>query len=470
MGLESDKDFNVSRDLFMLKTLLKKRRHPANVFIMMVAIVIFGFLMGLSYSIGQLKMINLEQASSQTVKTKLKLISNSGLNEVIATRLFPTSNRYSWQFNNVTDINATADPVMKPLPFLRDSSYVYETASRVNKRMGRYQYVILGTNPYYNYNASTGAYTASTVKMDSGEHLYNISNPVYVAVRSFLCFNDSTDSIAYDAVQGDNSPPYAKCGAGQSLKEKSTLTQLEVTGTTDLNTQINIVSSQQITPDTTFTLPSYILNRNNMSTNQFNFENWWTNTGIHHNPNGNAVPVGIRYTRTKFVITDLGPPVVWEPVGPEVIYKPWPGGSVVTLPNNTAMPSDVAIIPSVELLFRSAIDERSLYVSTAPFNTYTPVPAIYMGVESNEHPGYNQELFSGTVLRKSGLLGEGYVSQTIGFPSMSLLKITGDVPCNSVTNTYNSNQILFNSKGQLRDADGFKNTTVYTINYTAPTC
>jgi hypothetical protein len=437
----------------MLKKRLKNQRHPANVFIILVAVVIFGFLMGLSYSIAQLNMITLEQSSSQTINTKLKLINDAGLNEVIATRLFPTSNRYSWQFNTASGIASTSNPVTKPKPFLTHSSYVYETVSGVKKSVGRYQYVILGVNPYFDYNSGTGAYTVSTAKMDSGEHLYNIENPIYVAVRCFVCFDNATDVIAYDAVQPDSASPYAKCGTGQSLQESTVLTQLQVTNPappepkTELNTQLEIVSSQTIQPDTTMTLSSYILNRNNLSTHQFNFEDWWTNRseGIHYNANGNAVPVGIRYTKQVGGTRTQ-------------VYVPW-SSNPLTLPSN-------AIIPSLEILFRSAIDERSLYVVNHAVlgAKYEPVSTVYMGVDSLCHPGYNQEDFSGTILLKDGTIGNGLLTQFIDFPSMSLLKITGTVPCED------SNQIVFNSKGQLRDADGFANTTTYTINYTAPSC
>ncbi len=443
----------------MLKRLFKNRRHPANVFILLVAVVIFGFLMGLSYSIAQLKMINLEQSSVQVTKTKLKLINDSGLNEVIATRLFPTSNRYSWQYDTIADIAPNSDPVTSPLPFLTDSSYVYETVATVKKSVGRYQYVILGSNSYYDYVYDDGAekwvYTVSTAKMDSGEHLYNIANPIYVAVRCFVCFDNATDAIAYDAVSPDTAAPYAKCGAGQTLKERTTITQLDVSVTTpvvpntpeqrDLNTQINIISSEQITANTPFTLPSYILNRDNTSTNQFNFEDWWTNSGIHYGARGNADPVGIRYTK---LVSGT----------PTKIYVSWPGGTSYTLPSE-------AIIPSLEILFRSAIDERSLYsVMHVSGNKYTPVSTLHMGVDSIEHAGYKQQEFSGTVLSTDGGFGPGYFSQNIAFPSLSLLKISGDVPC------ANTNQIIFNQKGQLRDADGFRNTKAYTFQYTAPTC
>ena len=444
---------NTYRNLCMRNRLFKNQRHPANVFIILVAVVIFGFLMGLSYSIAQLNMINLEQSSSQTISAKLKLINDAGLNEVIATRLFPTSNRYSWQYNTASEIASTSNPVTKPLPFLTHSSYVYETVSGQKKSVGRYQYVILGVNPYFDYNSGTGAYTASTAKMDSGEHLYNIANPIYVAVRCFVCFDKATEVIAYDAVQPDSASPYAKCGTGQSLKERTILTQLKVTNPqdpepkTELNTQLEIVSSQTIQPDTTMTLPSYILNRNNLSTQQFNFEDWWTNRseGIHYNANGNAVPVGIRYTKQVGSTRTQ-------------VYVPW-SSNPLTLPSN-------AIIPSLEILFRSAIDERSLYVVNHAVlgAKYEPVSTVYMGVDSVSYPGYNQEDFSGTILRKNGVFGEGSLTQFIDFPSMSVLKITGTVPCED------SNKIVFNSKGQLRDADGFKNTTTYTINYTARSC
>ncbi|MFN9691750.1 MAG: hypothetical protein ACK551_06605 [Vampirovibrionales bacterium] len=431
----------------MLKMLLKNRRQPANVFIMLVAIVIFGFLMGLSYSIGQLKMINLEQSSAQTIKTKLRLINNSGLNEVIATQLFPTSNRYSWQFDSVADIS-TADPVTKPKPFLTDSSYVYETGAGV---VGRYQYIVLGVNPYFDYDTVTGAYTPSEDKMKSGEHLYNIDNPIYVAVRSFACFDTATSAIAYDAVKPHTVPPYAKCGSGQTLEERTTLTELDVSNIVvpieDLNTKIEIVSSQTIEADTTLTLPSKILNRNNSSTNQFNFEDWWTNRsgGIHYSVRGNAEPVGILYT--KMVGAD-----------PTKFYLPFTG-------NPFTLPSD-AIVPSLEILFRSAIDERSLYVvdHATLGNKYVPVSTVFMGVDSPTFPGYVQEAFSGTILSKDGAFGAGSFSQTIGFPSLSLLKISGSVPCES------TNRIIFNNKQQLRDADGFRNTMRYTFKYTAPTC
>jgi hypothetical protein len=440
----------------MLKMLLKNRRHPANVFIILVVIVIFGFLMGLSYSIGQLKMINLEQSSVQTIKTKLKSINDSGLNEVIATQLFPTSNRYSWQFNSVADIS-TADPVTKPKPFLTDSGYVYETDATVKKSVGRYQYIILGANPYFDYNTATGAYTPSDAKMKSGEHLYNIDNPIYVAVRSFACFDDVTDTLVYDAVKPHTVAPYAKCVAGgQTLEERSTLTQLAVTNLVtpkvDLNTKIEIVSSQTIEANSTLTLPSKILNRDNTSTNQFNFEDWWTNRtgGIHYSALGNAKPVGIRYTKM------VG-------VNPTKFYLPLTG-------NHFTLPSD-AIVPSLEILFPSAIDERSLYVVNHATlgNKYVPVSVVSMGVDSINFPGNDQEAFSGTILSKDGSFGEGSFSQSISFPSMSLLKISGN-PCDSDPNTNHSNQIVFNSKGQLRDADGFKNTTAYTFNYTDPTC
>jgi hypothetical protein len=437
----------------MLKKRLKNKRHPANVFIILVAVVIFGFLMGLSYSIAQLNMINLEQSSSQTINTKLKLINDAGLNEVIATRLFPTSNRYSWQYNTASEIASTSNPVTKPKPFLTHSSYVYETVSGEKKSVGRYQYVILGVNPYFDYNSETGAYTPSMAKMDSGEHLYNIENPIYVAVRSFLCFDNATEVIAYDAVQPDSDSPYAKCGTGQSLNERTILTQLQVTNPappapkTELNTQIEIVSSELIQADQNFTLPSYILNRNNLSTNAFNFEDWWTNRsgGIHYNANGNAVPVGIRYTKQVGSTRTR-------------VYESWTTNPM-TLPSN-------AIIPSLEILFRSAIDERSLYVVDHAVlgAKYEPVSTVYMGVDSLSHPGYNQEQFSGTILKKNTSIGKGSLTQFIDFPSMSVLKITGTVPC------ADSNRIVFNSKGQLRDADGFKNTTTYTIQYTAPSC
>ena len=450
----------------MLNFRFKNNRHPANVFIMLVAFVIFGFLMGLSYSIGQLKMTNLEQHSVKTIKTKLDLINNSGLSEVIANRLFPTSNRYSWQFDNVADISTTADPILKPKPFLNDSGYVYETISNVEKAVGRYQYIILGVNPYFDYNPGSGAYTVSTAKMDSGEHLYNIENPLYVIVRSFLCFDDATSTIAYDSVKSHTVSPYAICQAGQTLKTNTTLTEMRVTNPpiptlpTDSNTQIEIVSSQQIQPETTITLPSYILNRNNLSTNQLNFEDWWTNRvgGIHYGVIGNAVPVGIRYTKI----------VSSQPVR---IYLPWTSNPM-TLPND-------ALIPSLEILFRSAIDERSLYVAIHPGNgssAYGPKNTIYMNIPDPEFPTYLQQDFSATILRKSGVEGLGYLTQELGFPSLSLLKISGSVPCspvpasNPVVFAYDSNEILFNSKGQLRDADGFKNSIQYRVRFPMPEC
>ena len=335
----------------------------------------------------------------------------------------------------------------KPLPFLTDSSYVYETILGVKKSVGRYQYVILGVNPFYDYNKSTGEYTVSTTKMDGGGYLYDIKNPIYVAIRAFVCFDNTTNEVAYDSVLLKGSAPFAQCGAGQTLHERTTLTQLETSGTTAANQTIDIISSQQAQGDATFTIPSKILNRDNLPINQFNFEDWWTNdpTGIHYNSSGNAVPVGVRYTK---MVAGL----------PTLVYLPWTTGTSLTLPST-------AIIPSLQILFRSAIDERSLYVvnhsTLGP--VYNPKNQVYMGVDDLDYLPYKQQDFSGTILKKGSVIGSGFLAQNLDFPSMSLLQIDGSVPCNK------SDRIVFNSKQQLRDADGFKNTDIYTIIFN-PVC
>jgi hypothetical protein len=430
----------------MLKSAFLNRRQPASVFLAVMSLLIFGFLIAISYSVAQLKISQLEESVNKTIPLKLKLVNASALNEVMASRLFPSSNRLSWQFDSEEQITTDSDPVDTPQPFFFPSGYVYEKMEGVRKVVGRYQYIVIGANPFMNYDSGTGTYSLSTTKVNEGVFLYNIENPIYVGVRSFVCADKETKAIAYDAIEGSSTgPDYAQCASStQKLYSETHLVQLEPEGLSNESIRFKVVSSQSIEPDTAIALGSSLLQRDGTSSDTLHFNDWWNNTGTHAYSKGFAVPIAYRYRKAD---------------GTYVVAN-WPTNTTTqTLPST-------AMILNVQIIFRGAMDERSLYVADHPTEgaIYNYRSQIAMNVLESKYPPYTQDEFSGLVFKKNTSIDSGKISQTLQYPGGNSLFVQGTVPCNT------SNRLILNDKGELRDADGFRNTTAYTLKFTTPPC
>ena len=426
------------------------QRQSASVFLVMLATVVFGFLTAIAYSISLLKITDAEQVRNQSIELKLKLINDSALNEAVATRFYPTSNRLAWNFDSEADIATQEDPSSKPAPFLKASSYVYETVGGEQKVLGRYQYVILGVNPYLNYNASTGTYTFNATKAESGAYLFNIQNPIYIATRAFICVDQDSYNIAYNAVLSDVNPPYAKCAnaSTQKMFSRGKVSEFTVSGTSNADATFNLVASEVLPPSQIITTKEPFINRDATTTTTFNFNGWWGNTGTHASLiRGGLTPIAYAYLNKT---TN------------QYVYENWPNATTTTL----TLPN-AARIPYFKLVFNGTIDERSLYTvyRTAPYNRsfYFPQSAVYMNTPTADQinfPG-NQNLYSATIIRLDTDLADNtnVLSQKVPYPGGNMLWIEGNSPCNK------GNNIRINDKGELRDTDGFKNTNVYTINF-----
>jgi hypothetical protein len=424
------------------------RRQKASVFLVMLTTVIFGFLMAIAYSISLLKITDAEQTRNQTIELKLKLINDSALNEAVATRFYPSSNRLAWNFDSETNISTWQDPIVRPSPFLNASSYVYETVAGVQKVVGRYQYVVLGINPYMDYNETSGEITFRPSKAESGAYLFNIQNPIYVITRAFICVDKDSQTINYDSVLRNSNPPFARCAnTSQKLYTSGKLSKFRIYGTTEADSTVNLVASEVLPPDNIIKTKGYFLNRDGGRTNVFDFHDWWKNTGIHTTITGGLTPIAYAYL---------------DKTTNQYVYANWPNSATTTL----TLP-EAARIPYFKLFFSGAIDERSLHTAFRgnPYNRsfYFPQSTVYMETPTSnqtDFPG-NQDLYSGTIIRRNSSLANNsnHISQKVSYPGGNMLWIEGNSPCNT------ANNIRINDKGELRDTDGFKNTNVYTINF-----
>ena len=179
-----------------------------------------------------------------------------------------------------------------------------------------------------------------------------------------------------------------------------------------------------------------ILNRNGFTTQVFNFQQWWDNTGQHASTLGVAVPVAIKVL-----------------VNSNQVVTPWPSGAT-----SMTLPAGVNL-ENIHVMFRGSLDERSLYVAN---NRFSPKDTVSMFALDPLFPPANQAAYSGIVLRLNTSLGQGNVRTVAMYPGASALRLSVQTECEK------TNNIVLNEKLQLRDADGFLNNRSYTLNFTKP--
>ena len=135
----------------------------------------------------------------------LESIAKGALQEVLATRFYPASNRLNWQFNSptsVVSISSTAE--LKP--FFKNSSFVMQG----NQVLARYQYAIVGGHPARDPSDITKYLEITdddSYNRLSDPESTNIQRPLYVLLRTFGCMNKQSLNLVPNAIVVANGQP-----------------------------------------------------------------------------------------------------------------------------------------------------------------------------------------------------------------------------------------------------------------------
>jgi hypothetical protein len=154
----------------------------------------------------------------------LEAIANGALQEVLATRFYPASNRLNWQFNSPTSV-VSISSANKLKPFFKNSSFVMQ-GSQV---LARYQYVIVGGHPARELT-NVGNYLSisdddSYNKLADPESTH-IQRPLYVLLRTFGCINKQSLNLVPNAITVMDGKP--TCSSVTELKEYDLLTKVRL--------------------------------------------------------------------------------------------------------------------------------------------------------------------------------------------------------------------------------------------------
>jgi hypothetical protein len=407
---------------------------PGSILIAILAVGVLTFLSIVGFSISNLRLTQAQQVKGENVMLQLKMVAESGVNEAISTRMFPSSNRLSWGFNTSNEARNSTTPSTRPKPFFFDSSYVYQSTTGTNQILGRYQYVVLGTNPFMRQQAN-GTFVLDTTLIQRGAYLFNIKYPVYVVSRGIVCQDVKTGNIVTNTLNTDGNYGF-RCSQNTRPRTHTIMAKLQPNpdATSPMVPAFQVASNREITtPEASIPLETPILNRNGLATQTFNFQQWWENTNQHSSPLGVAVPVALS---------------VRSGVNESVI--PWPNGvTTLQIPPGTNLDYVTAI-------FRGSVDERSLYVAN---NRFSPKDTVTMLAQDPLFPPANQATYSGVILRLNASLADGGVRTEALYPGAAALRFSIQTACQR------SNNLVLNDKLALRDADGFLNTTRYTLNF-----
>jgi|GEM_PF-5664188 len=420
-----------------------QRRQRGSVVMAVMAIAVLGFLLLISFSISQLRITHASQGLDDTLSLKLLMIAESGMHEAVATRLFPASNRYSFGFDSEAQAraNSPAHPENRPKPFFYKSSYVYGNlfGGGTGELVGRYQYIVLGANPFFKFDGSNFDTDETLVKR--GAFLYSIDTPVYVMSKGTVCLN-AANEIVNNVIRSNNYD--VQCTGGTIPRSRTVLAKLDPVGNVANPTanSFEVVSTKSVASQLNVPLETPIINRDGSTIDFINFDAWWANESPHDAPNGMAIPIAYRYATLDPVTQKVE----------DYRFALWPAG-VTTIDFLGAN-----YMPFLEVIFRGGIDERSLYVGNGRFRFDTSIEV------NDPAPGYPdvEGAYSGVVLRNSatGNYGDGHVSLYTAYPGSSLLRVTGYTQCGD------GNELIINDKGQLRDSEGLRNTQKYTIKFT----
>jgi hypothetical protein len=145
--------------------------------------------------------------------SSLEAIANGALQEVLATRFYPASNRLNWQFNTP---NSDPSSAYRLKPFFENSSFVLKNSATAgaSEVVARYQYVIVGGHPARDLS-NISEYLEITDD-DSYNRLAdpestNIQRPLYVLLRTFACMNkQSLNLVPNTIIVADGQPA---CGS-----------------------------------------------------------------------------------------------------------------------------------------------------------------------------------------------------------------------------------------------------------------
>ncbi|MCS6267588.1 MAG: hypothetical protein H2174_08500 [Vampirovibrio sp.] len=157
--------------------------------------------------------------------SSLESIANGALQEVLATRFYPASNRLNWQFNSPNDL-ASTDSSLKP--FFKNSSFIL-TEGATPQVFARYQYVIVGGHPArdpldiskYLEISDDDSYN----KLADPEST-NIQRPLYVLLRTFGCMNKQSLNLVPNAITVMDGKP--TCSSVTELKQYDLLTKVRL--------------------------------------------------------------------------------------------------------------------------------------------------------------------------------------------------------------------------------------------------
>ena len=157
--------------------------------------------------------------------SSLESIANGALQEVLATRFYPASNRLNWQFNSPNDL-ASTDSSLKP--FFKNSSFIL-TEGATPQVFARYQYVIVGGHPARELT-NVGNYLSisdddSYNKLADPESTH-IQRPLYVLLRTFGCINKQSLNLVPNAITVMDGKP--TCSSVTELKEYDLLTKVRL--------------------------------------------------------------------------------------------------------------------------------------------------------------------------------------------------------------------------------------------------
>jgi len=132
----------------------------------------------------------------------LESIANGALQEVLATRFYPASNRLNWQFNTPNNDNSRNDTLK---PFFENSSFVLKNSATVgaSEVVARYQYVIVGGHPARD-PSDISKYLEITDEASynrlADPESTNIQRPFYVLLRTFACMNKQSLNLVPNAI------------------------------------------------------------------------------------------------------------------------------------------------------------------------------------------------------------------------------------------------------------------------------
>lgn len=286
--------------------------------LIMVGISLLVFLVTVGLSLGTLHFQQGQLNLSEAVAMQLRMVAQSGIQEALATRFVPRSNRL-----NFSSLNLPTNLSPDDQPIYRDSGRIMNNGNLV----GLYRYVVLGgdaARDATNGNFQNGDPVQLTVNSSA------VEQPFVVVSQGAMCIDD-LGNLLPDTLIIQNFQPACRTGqlSRMTLMSSATLNQSGPNGG-DLVNQFELVENPA-----NVALPTSVMTPWGELTNRIDFERVWTAT------ESTAQPL--------FLIT--------YPIGDTTQVSPL----VNITSNQFTLPFRVGADHAIRLFFRGEYDYRSLY-------------------------------------------------------------------------------------------------------------